>query len=293
MTGSLQIEEAAAIRRAQKDDRNAIFNIWRVCFGDTEDYINFFLNNAYEPSSCLVWEEDGSPVAMLHMFYADYKTKSGSFPVQYIYAAATLPEYRRRGIMGRLVESAVNFGAEKGCLFTFLLPANDKLYDFYAELGFKTAFSIQKVKLNRGQLEKSAIYESPVFLEPDVDKLYNLRQAYFKPAVLWHRKKYKYVISEWQFTGGNVLFNGTNYALCREYNDKVIVKEACGPFSEIAAMILSYYKNENFTFFLPPYEKLPFNSEILRYGMLKPSDKNSKIINKIKNDNPYVNLLLE
>ncbi len=49
-------------------------------------------------TECLVAAPDGLPVSMLLLLPQRYAAAGRSLPVQYIYAAATLPAYRGGGI---------------------------------------------------------------------------------------------------------------------------------------------------------------------------------------------------
>lgn len=281
------------IRCAGNCDREAILRIWQTCFGDSESYISFFLNNGFHPDSCLLWEENGKPVAMLHLLYADYQTNEKRCPVQYIYAAATLPAFQGRGIMGHMVDYAVKKGAEQGLLFTYLLPGSKGLYNYYAKLKFETAFSLQKAQVSREELKKTvSLNETEKFEKPNPDDIYTQRQKEFCPAVLWQRETFGYVVSEWQFTGGDVLQGSGCYAFCRVRDNEVEVRESAGEFGRVAAMLLAHYEAERFTFYFPQNQAVPFPAEVLPYGMLKPC-RNDFSVQNVAAVKPYTNLMLE
>ena len=285
------------IRYAVKNDRDAVLNIWRVSFGDSESYINFYLDARFENNNCLVWEENGVPVAMLHLLNADYRAADESVPVLYIYAAATLPDFRGKGIMANLLQTAEKIGIDRGCRFTFLLPANDLLCDYYARLGYKTAFYVKKARLKRGALEETVKDEAAPRVNNSgaefYEEIYLLRREQFKTAVLWQKPELLYALSEWQFTGGEILKSGSLYALCRSRGSSVEVRESNGSFIELAKILLSHFSSNEFTFYFPPFVKMPFDTETLRFGMLKPSENYSDILEKVISANPYVNLMLE
>jgi GNAT superfamily N-acetyltransferase len=281
------------IRYSRTGDRQSLHEIFSVCFDDSESYVNFFLDNGYSADNCLVWEEDGLPVAMLHLCMADFISDGKAEPAMYIYAAATMPGFRRCGIMSKLIDTAVNYGVSQGCLFTFLLPACDKLYDYYGRLGFETAFGVRKARLFRSELKKTALKETvaPETIQVDNTSIFSRRMTFFNPAVQWREKEFAYALAEWRFTGGEVLnFNG-GYALCRERDGYVEVKEACGDFAKLASALLLRYYYDTFTFFLPPYANYPFETHIVRYGML--ISLNPCVGEQVRAARPYVNLMLD
>lgn len=85
-------------RPSRKGDENALKALWREVFGDTDEYIDAFFQNVYQPGMASVIEEDGTVVA------AAYAVPFGA--VRYIFAVATRPEYRGRGY-GRAVVFAL------------------------------------------------------------------------------------------------------------------------------------------------------------------------------------------
>ena len=300
------------IRRAVYGDRSDIFNIWRICFGDSVSYIDFFLDRGFDADSCLLWVEDGIAVAMLHILNAKYISSAARDPVQYIYAAATLPAYRGRGIMPRLLQAAEKDGAAKGCIFTYLLPASSSLYEYYARQGYKTAFYIKKARVTRKKLEDIASENKPCTLFADINAnadadddanvdvdadaykdIYKLRRVRFSPAVLWEKPELSYALAEWQFSDGDILHYGSYYAIFKEHNGIVEVRESSGSITETATALLNRYSCGEFVFFLPPDELAPFKTEILAYGMLKPTSLTSNILEKVIAAKPYVNLMLE
>ena len=104
------------IRTAQIEDVEELKTIWSQIFGDEDELIeNFFA--LFDEVDSLVYEEDGRIVSMLYMINTD---TSG-----YLYGLATLPEYRGRGYMRKLLEYALNEAYEAECIF--LMPAEKSL----------------------------------------------------------------------------------------------------------------------------------------------------------------------
>lgn len=295
------------IRRAVPEDAGAILSIWRICFGDEESYIRFFLQHRFPRGRCLVFEADGAPAAMLHLLDASYWESGLSEPActaQYVYAAATLPQYRGRGVMARLLAAAEREGEKRGFRFTFLLPGSESLYGYYARLGYRAAFSIRKLSVQRPQLTAlaAAVPAVPAAAAPDavptagetdLNQVFRIRSERFRPGLLWNAPELRYALAEWCFTGGIVLHLGADYALCREKGGVVTVKETTAPLSAAAAALLAYFPAERFEFLLPPRAEAPFPSRLERYGMLKPGKAGELFADSLANARPYVNLLLD
>ena len=83
------------IRFAKKEMIPQIKEIWHRCFGDEEDYMEFYFTHRFTEENMLVCMEDKKPVAMTTFLRAYLVTGEGEIPVYY--AVATRPEYRGRG----------------------------------------------------------------------------------------------------------------------------------------------------------------------------------------------------
>ena len=92
------------IRFATKEMIPQIKEIWHRCFGDEEDYMEFYFTHRFTEENMLVCMEDKKPVAMTTFLKAYLVTGEGEIPVHYAYAVATLPEYRDRGYAKMLLE---------------------------------------------------------------------------------------------------------------------------------------------------------------------------------------------
>ncbi len=75
---------------------------------------------------------------------ADGKTSKG----KYLYAAATLPEYRGQGLMAELIEKAKAETVEKG-QYLVTKPAEPSLFAYYGKFGFKTAVFLEDRLINK------------------------------------------------------------------------------------------------------------------------------------------------
>lgn len=285
------------IRLSTPDDAAAVTDIWRASFDDSAEYIRFFLQNRFSAGRCLLEVQDGRPVAMLHLFGARCfggAEESALGTAQYVYAAATRPEYRGRGVMARLLAEAEREGERAGCRFTFLLPGSAGLYDYYTRLGYRAAFSIRKAEVSRTQI--SAVAEGRHIHSggnPDYAEIFRRRALRFRPGVLWNAPELRYALDEWRYTGGEILCSGGEYVLCREEAGEVIVRESSGPLAVTAALLLGRYSAQRFVFFLPPSEPGSLSSAPARYGMLKPVPGAEAFCEAFAARQPYVNLLLD
>jgi predicted acetyltransferase len=118
-----------------------LMRIWSDAFPqDNADDIRKFITLALKTYNCAVWKEDGHPVSMAFTLPAVLELKSGSLNLCYIYAAATLTEYRGQGLFARLLGNVQEQLANNGVDACFLRPASPRLFDYYGRLGYKPFF---------------------------------------------------------------------------------------------------------------------------------------------------------
>ena len=105
--------------------------LWETVFGDTREVTDAFFENAFFPDGCFYESIDGKAVSALYLLPVTLGDEKGF----YLYAAATLPEHRGRGLMGRLIKEALAY-AKAQADFVYLCPAEASLYDYYRRFGF-------------------------------------------------------------------------------------------------------------------------------------------------------------
>ena len=262
------------IRYATDGDRDAVAGLWKNAFGDSDRYIRFAVENLFRPERCLLAAgPDGDPMAMLHLLPAAYADGNGTFPVQYIYAAATWPVFRRQGWMSALIDAACEAGEKAGCRFTCLLPAGRGLYDYYGKRGFRPAFNAKRAVVSRTELVRMAGGAQPVPLRTaGIRKIGEWRRSRFQPAVLWGPEMLAYVLAEWRFGGGELLAFDEGYLLCRHCLGRVTVKELCADSKQlpgIFSMLLRRYSGDGFEFLLPASSTTFADAESFPYGMVR------------------------
>ena len=128
--------ESDVVYADRKTDGEAIQEIWQTCFGDEEEYIEFYLGHRMTKENMLVIYADGRPVSMASFLPVEYLCEGEYLDARYVYAVATLPEYRGRGFASKIL----NFAKEKYGEPLILSPADESLMQYYEKLGFKRAF---------------------------------------------------------------------------------------------------------------------------------------------------------
>lgn len=107
--------------------------MWHDIFGDEIHEIDSFVVN-HSDAIPLIHKENGEVVSMLYIVPLQMVCKK----VAYIYAVATKPEYRGRGIATRLLSDALRLIKDNGQFdMVALIPSSTESKRLYARLGFE------------------------------------------------------------------------------------------------------------------------------------------------------------
>ena len=119
------------IQFAEESMRGTLRDLWQECFGDSNDYVDFYFQNHEITKHTMVYLDDGQPVSMLSLLPMTVVTKMGILPARYIYAVATKTSHRGRGISTALLEGAHKQMKGLGIKLSVLVPGSGPLYNFY------------------------------------------------------------------------------------------------------------------------------------------------------------------
>lgn len=196
--------ESAVVYADPKRDAEQIKTIWKTCFGDEEDYICFYLERRMTEENMLVIYEDGKAVSMASFLPIQYLCQGEYRDARYVYAVATLPEYRGRGLAKKLL----TFAREKYDEPLILAPGEESLIGYYEKIGFQRAFPGTRHRIGGGvtALELSEWEESVPCLEPVTAAEYvNIRdrKCVKEGYVRWDEAAVQYAMDITASCGGN------------------------------------------------------------------------------------------
>ena len=112
---------------------DSLRKLWKVVFGDTDAFLDNFFFIAYSPERCSYYEQDGEAICALYWFDCTYDGGK----LAYIYAVATHPDHRGKGLASRLMEETHSRLQAQGYAGAVLKPAQG-LFPFYQRLGYET-----------------------------------------------------------------------------------------------------------------------------------------------------------
>lgn len=126
-------------------------SLFGEAFGNEGDFINHFFEKAFSPerSRCILI--DGKVAAALYWFDAEYEHGK----LAYIYAVATLKEYRGRGLCRKLMEKTHADLRDLGYVGAILVPAEPSLFDFYERMGYRVCSGIKTFNVSASDIPAS------------------------------------------------------------------------------------------------------------------------------------------
>lgn len=135
------------IKLADKSMWPHLIRLWESSFGDSEVYITQFLEWNFDYIKTLVYIADDKPVSVAYLLPIEYVpgteakrmltdrgiagTSAFETKCLYLYAAATLPEYRGRGYFGEILAFIKEHISEP----VILVPAEEGLITYYEKQG--------------------------------------------------------------------------------------------------------------------------------------------------------------
>lgn len=128
------------IRKAEKEDLPALAELEKEAFGDSDAFCRLVFESFAGLGHIWLDEQDGAPVCMA----LAVPCSIAGVPGAYLYALATRRARRGQGLMSAMLERLKQEGRACGWGFLCLVPADEKLADYYKARGFETAFYRQQ-----------------------------------------------------------------------------------------------------------------------------------------------------
>ncbi len=178
------------IRFADARDLEAIRRIWSAVFtADTPAERDAFLSTVHVSEECVVACENGAPISIAFFLPAVLHIRGTAYTARYLYAAATLPAYRGKGVFSDLLNTALTALKERGIDACFLNPAQPSLVGFYQRFGFEPTF-FSRTLCGEASLEEVS------FTPLSAEDYLSLRQTLLPPdCVVWDDRLLCYAVS--------------------------------------------------------------------------------------------------
>ena len=123
-----------------KNDIPGLRQLWKLAFGDTDEFLDSFFSTAYSPERCHLLKVDNRVAAALYWFPCSCSDQK----IAYIYAVATHPDHRGKGLCSQLMGTAHEVLRQQGYAAAMLQPADPGLRRMYRKMGYRTATCISE-----------------------------------------------------------------------------------------------------------------------------------------------------
>ena len=120
--------------------------LWHQAFGDGEEFIDLFFRTGFSPDRCQYLTENGQLTAALYWLDCAYRDQKQA----YIYAVATHPDHRGKGLCRKLMEMTHQILARQGYTAALLRPADEGLRRMYRNMGYRTATLVSEFDCTAG-----------------------------------------------------------------------------------------------------------------------------------------------
>ena len=121
--------------------------LWKAAFGDTDEFLDDFYCAAYAPHRCRCIEEDGKIVSVLYWFDCELEGAK----LAYVYAVATDPACRGRGLCRMLMEDTARYLKKLGYQGIVLVPQEPGLVRMYGSMGYIPCGSVSEFHTMAGE----------------------------------------------------------------------------------------------------------------------------------------------
>ncbi len=120
------------IKSPVTQDIPALKALWKAAFGDGDEFLNIFFENAYSPDRSFCAEEKGEIAGALYWFDCEFEGEK----ISYVYAVATAKKHRGKGVCHKLMEHTHRYMRDNGYIGVVLVPGEKSLFDFYQGMGY-------------------------------------------------------------------------------------------------------------------------------------------------------------
>jgi predicted acetyltransferase len=231
---------------ASSKDTNQIKEIWKYCFKDPVNYVDFYFNNVFNPENTIVAKINENVIASMQLNPYTLNFKGDILDTVYIVGVSTTPQYRGHGVMSKMFDFAFEYLYKKGLPLAILTAEQPSLYQNF---GFRHISSLKKYILPIENIIKYktkldiAIAKSSDYV--NISKVYN---SYLSDSNLYLVRDYKHIEKlhlEVTVEGGNLYVIRDNtkvvgYFIALLTEKSLFVREAIFLTKEAIERFLTY-----------------------------------------------------
>ncbi len=121
--------------------------LWQLSFGDSREFVDLFFATGWSEDRFHVLAENGQVTAALYWLDCEYLGQKQA----YIYAVATHPEHRGKGLCRKLMAQTQSILKSRGYTAALLRPGEEGLRAMYEKMGYKTCTLVSEFSCTAGK----------------------------------------------------------------------------------------------------------------------------------------------
>lgn len=260
-------------------------NLWLDSFGEKSEAVDLFFNQCIDFTTIYTASIEEKTVAMLFLVHSTLNGKNA----HYLCSAATSSEYRNLGIMGKLIEFALEDSRKNGDVYSLLFPANHTLYSYYERFGYKPLCTVKKAVFSREELRRFSLNNQNNLTDETSYNYEELQKVCLKDNFLLQNNNFISFASDYYSLYDCKTVKSNNcFALVEEENGIAeVFYSIYESFGSLAQALLKNTTAKLFEFTVKADDKLYNNYKNEKYGMIKSLDNNEKIP-----ENTYIGITL-
>jgi len=227
-------------------------SLWKTCFYDDSDYINWCFGKRFHDDEVLSLWEDNRLCAMSAILSYDFIIKSTLIDCGFIEGLCTAPTFRMRHLGKKVTAKALSIMKNRGQMFGMLVPFHT---DYYEKLGFSLMNYLKKTTVSMDKLPRFIFDGNIVEAHNSGDTILSLNriyQSYMKENSCFQSRSpifWENVLAGATFGGAKIYLlyrdnMATGYVYMHVDRDELHVYEICYTdplaYSSLLAFLKSY-----------------------------------------------------
>ncbi len=237
------------INHPEKKHIADLMKLWKLCFQDTDKFINFYFDKIFKEENSFIISENGSPVAFLQIIPYQMKIGKMVYNSGYVSGVMTHPDHRQKGYMNALMDTAFGWMKEQKYTFSFLIPQTQKLFDIYSKYNYEKAFpksfsSIELKIYDHLNIPLVKVYDS--FQQIKITELFDV-YSYFlsqeENVVIKTKEQFELMLEDLFIDGGRVFYSeNKGIAFVYPWKKQIAIKELFYVEESIKQLLLGAIK---------------------------------------------------
>jgi len=189
--------------------KQQIIDLWKISFGDSDDFIQLFFDRVYKEENMLVVKKNGTVVSAMQILPYEMTYCGTTIPASYICGVCTMPAERGKGLMTQLMSTALEEIHSRNYALAILIPATPGLFDCYRRFEFASAFDYSTEEIYSytpgNNPDSNLRILSQEKLAPDtIYAYYHLKQRARKCSVLHSAYQFETIRQDWMLGKGEI-----------------------------------------------------------------------------------------